>query len=319
MPAKTSTQDVWDCIIIGGGPAGYTAGIYAGRAALRTLVLAGYKSGGQLMIATDVEDYPGFPQGIKGPGLMKLMREQVEKFVEKVIDADVTSVDLSKRPFKVMAEKKNYFAKTIIVATGASAKWTGLQNEQRLIGKGVSSCAVCDGWFFKGKQVAVIGGGDTALREALYLAGVTGGVTVIHRRRELRAQEILQKRAFADKRIKFVWNAVVDDVLGKDKVEGLKLKDVKTGKTSEMKIDGVFVAIGHTPNTAFLPKQILDEKGYVKIKGGIPGHTSATIPGVFAAGDVFDYTYMQAVMAAAGGCMAAQDAHRFLEAEKGGD
>jgi thioredoxin reductase (NADPH) len=271
------------------------------------------------MIATDVEDYPGFPQGIKGPDLMKMMREQVGKFVEKIIDTDVTSVDLSKRPFKIVAEKKSYLAKTIIVATGASAKWIGLPNEQRLIGKGVSSCAVCDGWFFKGKQVAVIGGGDTALREALYLANVTGGVTIIHRRSELRAQEILQKRAFADKRIKFVWNAVVDDVLGKDRVDGLKLKDVNTGKSSELKVDGVFVAIGHTPNTAFLPKQILDEKGYVTVKGGVPGHSSTEIPGVFAAGDVYDYTYMQAVTAAAGGCIAAQDAHRFLQSEKGGD
>jgi thioredoxin reductase (NADPH) len=319
MPVKISKQDVWDCIIIGGGPAGYTAGIYAGRAALRTLVLGGYKSGGQLMIATDVEDFPGFPKGVKGPELTRLMREQVERFVEKIADVDVSTVDFSKRPFKVVAENKTYLAKVVIVATGASAKWLGLPNEKRLIGKGVSSCAVCDGWFFKGKHIAVIGGGDTALREALYLANVTGGVTVVHRRSELRAQEVLQKRAFADKRIKFVWNATVDDILGKDRVDGLKLKDVKTGKASELKVDGVFVAIGHTPNTGFLPKQMLDEKGFVAIKGGVPGHSSTSVPGVFAAGDVYDYTYMQAVTAAAGGCIAAQDAHRFLEAEKGGD
>lgn len=306
-------KEIWDCIIIGGGPAGYSAAVYAGRANLKTLVLAGYRAGGQLMIAPRVEDYLGFPNGIPGGELSQVFRKHAEMYATKIIDVDVTDVDFSKRPFVVKTDDAEYHAKTIIIATGANARWLGLPSERAYIGKGVSACAVCDSWFFKGKDVAVIGGGDTALREAIYLAATCKSVTVIHRRDALRAQPILEDRAKAAK-VKFVWNATVEEFEGDGtKLTGLKLKDVKTGKTSNLKVDGAFVAIGHAPSTEFLKGKIeLDAKGFVALKN----NTMTSVPGVFAAGDVADFTYMQAITSAGEGCQAALDAHRFLEESK---
>lgn len=301
---------MYDCIIIGGGPAGYTAAIYAGRAALKTLLLAGYGSGGQLMVATEIEDYPGFPEGVQGPELSKRMRAQAERFAE-IKEIDVKSVDLSSRPFKVKTDEGTFEAKTLIIATGAKPKLLGLPSESEYLGKGVSVCAVCDGFFFRDKDVAIVGGGDTAMREALYLANICNSVSVIHRRDKLRAQAILQERAKSNPKIKFVWNSIVEEVLGDGrKVTGLKIKNVKTNKVSELKVDGVFIAIGHIPNTEFLHGQLeLDEQGYIVLKN----RTETSIPGVFAAGDVADRKYRQAITAAAAGCCAALDAREFLE------
>lgn len=304
-------EEIYDCIIIGGGPAGYAAAVYAGRANMRTLVLAGYHSGGQLMTTTDVEDYPGFPNGIKGPELMKLFRAQAEKFVEKIIDVDVKKVDFSEVPFKMIAEDKEYRARTVIIATGSSPRLLGLASEKKYFAKGVSTCAVCDGFFFKDKDVAVIGGGDTAMREAIYLAKLCKSVTVIHRRDQLRAQAVLQDRAKTDSKIKFAWNSVVDEFLGDgEKLTGIRIRNVETEETSEIKVAGAFVAIGHVPNTDFLKGSLeLDKKGYVVLED----KTRTSVPGVFGAGDVQDFVYMQAITAAADGCRAALDAHRFLE------
>jgi thioredoxin reductase (NADPH) len=301
---------IFDTIIIGGGPAGLTAAIYASRGDLKTLVIAGVAAGGQLMLTTDVEDYPGFPNGIQGPELMAQMRSQAERLGAEVVNEDVSKVNFSERPFKVFVGEKAHFGKTVIVATGASAKWLGLESEQRLIGKGVSACAVCDGPFFKGKKVAVVGGGDSAIKEALFLAKLASEVTVIHRRGTLRAFRALQDRAFATANMKFVWNSGVEEVLGTQKVEGVRIKDLKTGKISDLAIDGLFIAIGHQPNTEFLKNQLeLDEKNYIVLKD----RSKASVPGVFAAGDVHDWQYQQAVTAAAAGCMAAIDAQDWLE------
>ncbi len=315
MPAKKASgkSSVYDCIIIGGGPAGYTAGIYAARSGLRTIIISGYKFGGQLMLTTEVEDYPGFPKGVKGPEMMKLFKDQAARFVEKILDVDIISVDFKNRPFTLKTDNETFHAKTVIIATGASYKWLGLPTEEKLIGKGISSCAVCDGWFFKGKDVAVIGGGDSAMREALYLKNFCKTIYVIHRRGELKAQKILQDRALASKNIKFIWNTEVKEFEGDKMLTSLKLLNNKTNKTSELKVQGAFIAIGHKPTTNFLEDQVeLDAKGYVVLKGG----TQTSIPGVFAAGDVHDYTYMQAVTAAGWGCMAALDAHRYIESQE---
>ena len=297
-------------IIIGSGPAGLTAAIYGARGGLNPLVVAGREAGGQLILTTDVDDFPGFENGIQGPDLMDKMRRQAERFNTRFINEDVISVDLKVRPFKIKTETSNLSAETLIIATGALAMWLNLPSEQRLRGKGVSACAVCDGFFFKGKVVAVVGGGDTAMRESNYLSKLCKEVTVIHRRDSLRAQAALQELAKSKSNIKFIWNSTVEEVLGQDKVLGVKLKNTQTGEISELSIDGLFIAIGHKPNTDFLKGQLeLDEKGYV----GMTNETKTKIPGVYVAGDAADYKYRQAVTAAGAGCKAAFDVEEYLE------
>lgn len=297
-------------IIIGSGPAGLTAAIYAARGNLNPLVISGREAGGQLMLTTDVDDFPGFPEGIQGPDLMANMRKQAERFGTRFINEDVLSVDFSQKPLTIKTETKTLQALTVILATGASAMWLNLPSEQRLRGKGVSACAVCDGFFFKDKNVAVVGGGDTAMREANHLSKLCRRVTIIHRRDKLRAQAALQSLVKSKPNVKFVWNSTVEEVLGQDKVTGVKLKNTQTGEISDLSIDGLFVAIGHKPNTDFLKGQIeLDEKGYVVVEN----ETHTKVPGVFVAGDVADYHYRQAVTAAGMGCKAAFDAEEYLE------
>ena len=303
----------YDVIIVGSGPAGLAAAIYTIRSNLSTLVIAGSKPGGQLMITTDVEDFPGFPGGIQGPELMAKIRKQAELLGVELIDEDVTSADFKKRQFRLFIEKKEFSARAVIIATGASARWLGIPSEKNLIGKGISACAVCDGLFFKNKDVAVIGGGDTAMREALFLSKICKTVTVIHRRDKLKAQPILQNRAFHTKNIKWIWNSVVEEFTGKRNLEGLKLKNISTNKITELKFEGAFVAIGHKPNTEFLKKQIkLDEHNYIIVNDQV----KTNVEGVFAAGDVHDYRYMQAVTAAGAGCMAALEAREYIESLK---
>ena len=306
-------EKIYDTTVIGSGPAGLTAAIYASRGKLATLVILGSQMGGQLMLTTDVEDFPGFPEIVQGPELILRMKSQAERLGAEFTNGDVTNVDVSKKPFKVSVGSQGFLTKTIIIATGASAKWLGLPSEQRLIGKGVSSCAVCDGPFFRGKKIAVVGGGDAAMKEALFLAKFASEVQVVHRRDSLRAFPVLQERAFNTKNIKFVWNSTVEEVLGKEKVEGIKIKNVKSRKTNSLKLDGVFVAIGHKPNTEFLKGKVdLDKKGYISLKG----KSKTSVEGVFAAGDVHDWHYQQAVTAAAAGCMAAMDVEEYLESTK---
>jgi thioredoxin reductase (NADPH) len=302
-----------DIIIIGSGPAGLTAAIYAGRALVKTLVIAGRLSGGQLMLTSGVENFPGFPDGIQGPELMQSMKKQAERFNVKLIEDDVESVDFSRRPFKITAGGKILTSKAVVIATGSSAKWLGLPSEERLRGRGVSSCATCDGYFFRGKRVVVAGGGDTALEEALFLTKYATEVIVIHRRDELRASKIMQKRALSNEKITFVWNSVIEEVLGKQGAEGVRLRNVKTGEQSIISCDGVFVAIGFEPNTGIFGGQVqLDEKGYIITKEG----TRTSIDGIFVAGDVHDFKYRQAVTAAGEGCRAAIDALAYLEEQK---
>ncbi len=297
-------------IIIGSGPAGLTAAIYAARGGLNPLVVAGREAGGQLMLAPDVDDYPGFPEGVKGPELMARIRKQAERFNTRFIDEDVISVDFKKQPFEIKTETCSLFAKALIIATGASAMWLGFPSEQRLRGKGVSACAVCDGFFFKDKKVAIVGGGDTALKEANYLSKICRQVTIIHRRGELRAQFVLQQLVKSKSNVDFILNSVVEEVLGEDKVTGLKLKNTQTEKISTLEIDGVFVAIGHEPNTDFLKGQLeLDEKGYIVTKND----TETSVPGVYAAGDAADFRYRQAITAAGAGCKAAFNVEEYLE------
>lgn len=302
-------------IIIGSGPAGYTAAVYTARAALRPLVLGGFTAGGQLMLTSDVENYPGYPEGVQGPEMMREFRAQAERFGADVLDVDVTSVDFSQRPFIIEAEGTTYTAESVIIATGASAKWLHVPGEEALRGRGVSSCATCDGFFFRGRRVVVIGGGDTALEEATFLTRFASHVTIIHRRDTLRGSKVLQMRAKADPKIEFIWNAAVEEILGDGKVTGVRIKNLISGETAVVETDGVFVAIGHQPNTGIFKGQIdLDQAGYIEMPD--PVATITNIPGVFAAGDVRDHRYRQAVTAAGDGCKAAMDAERWLEEEK---
>jgi thioredoxin reductase (NADPH) len=303
----------YDVIVIGSGPAGLTAAIYAGRALVKTLVVGGRLSGGQLMLTSGVENFPGFSEAVQGPQLMQEMRKQAERFCTQIIDDDVESVDFSHTPFKVTVGKNVYTSKAVIIATGSSAKWLGLPSETRLRGRGVSSCATCDGYFFRGKRVVVVGGGDTATEEALFLTKYATEVVVVHRRDELRASKIMQRRALSNEKIKPVWNSMVDEILGEQKVEGVKVRNIKTGALSILACDGVFVAIGFEPNTKIFGRQIkMDEKGYILSEHG----TKTSVDGIFVAGDVHDYKYRQAVTAAGEGCKAALDALAYLEEQK---
>jgi len=300
-------------LIVGSGPAGYTAAIYAARAELQPLVLAGFQSGGQLMLTTDVENYPGFPESLSGPEMMERFRKQAERFGSRVVEDDAVSIDLSKRPFRVKTNDRGYTADAVILAMGASAKWLGIESEQRLMNRGVSACATCDGALYRGKAIAVVGGGDTAIEEALFLTRYGTKVYLIHRRDQLRASKIMQERAFASPKIEMVWNAEIAEVTGKEFVEGVRLRDTKTGATRELAVEAVFVAIGHKPNTDLVKGQLgLDEIGYLKVE---PGSSRTAIEGVFACGDAMDPTYRQAVTAAGSGCMAAIDAERWLAAQ----
>ena len=300
-------------IILGSGPAGLTAAIYAARAILNPVVVSGREAGGQLMITTDVENYPGFPEGIKGPEMMELLKEQALRFGTKFLSGDVIEVDLRQRPFKLNLENKDTLTcDSLIISSGASARWLGLDSEKEFSGKGVSACATCDGFFFRDQDVGVVGGGDTALEEALYLANMCKSVTLIHRRDELRGSKIMQKRAIDHEKISIFWDTVVEEVVGnpKDGMTSLKVRNVKTDEVSEHPFTGLFIAIGHTPNTSlFKDKLELDENGYIQVT---PGTTYTSVEGVFASGDVQDHVYRQAVTAAGTGCMAAIDAERWL-------
>lgn len=301
-------------IIIGSGPAGYTAAIYAARANLAPLMLTGVQSGGQLMLTTLVENYPGFVEGIQGPELMETMKKQAEHLGTEMIVEDATEVDFARRPFVVRAGEQAWEGHTVIVATGASAKLIGLPAESKLMGRGVSTCATCDGFFFKDQNIMVVGGGDSAMEEALYLSRLGRKVEVVHRRDALRASKIMQERAFKNPKIELVWDSAVEDIfdVSQGKVTGVRLKNVKTGALSERPVDGLFIAIGHQPNTQLVRGQVeLLPNDYIKVK---PGTTQTSVPGVFAAGDVQDHTYRQAVTAAGTGCMAALEAERYLEA-----
>jgi len=300
-------------VIIGSGPAGLTAAVYAARANLSPLLIEGWQSGGQLTTTTEVENYPGFAKGIMGPELMKEMRAQAERFGTEFLTGDVSAVDLKTEPFSLTIDSEHtVHTKTMIIATGASAIQIGLRNEVRLTGHGVSTCATCDGFFFKGKELIVVGGGDSAMEEATFLTKFATKVSIVHRRDKLRASKIMQDRAMKNEKIAFVWNSAVEDILGNDVVTGVRVKNLVTGKITEMPCAGVFVAIGHRPNTALFTDQLeMDAKGYLITNHG----TATSIPGVFAAGDVQDSTYRQAVTAAGSGCMAAIDAERFLESQ----
>ncbi|MCW5947337.1 MAG: thioredoxin-disulfide reductase [Fimbriimonadales bacterium] len=310
------SEKIEEVVIVGSGPAGYTAGLYAARANLEPLLFSGREPGGQLMITTDVENYPGFPDGIMGPELMALFRKQTERFGTRIFDEMVTEVDLSGRPFRVKSDEREVLASTLIVATGADAKWLGVPGEKEFGGFGVSACATCDGFFFRGKKVIVVGGGDTAMEEANYLTRHAEKVIVVHRRDQLRASKIMQDRAFANDKIEFIWNASLQEVLGVTepmrKVTGVRLSSTVEDKSWEMEIDGVFIAIGHQPNSSLFTKWLdSDDSGYLLTE---PHSTKTKIPGVFACGDVMDHVYRQAVTAAGTGCMAAIEAERFLEA-----
>jgi thioredoxin reductase (NADPH) len=301
-------------LIVGSGPAGYTAAIYAARAGLEPVVVAGLMSGGQLMITTDVENYPGYPDAVTGPGMMEDFQKQAERFGAKLFFEDATRVDLSQRPFVIETDDRRFTADALIVATGASARWLGLESEERLTNRGVSACATCDGALFKDKPMAVVGGGDTAMEEALFLTRFGTKVTVIHRRDELRASKIMQERALAHDKIEFLWNSAVEEVLGDEYVTGVRVKDVKSGASRELGVEALFVAIGHQPNTDLFQEQLdLDDQSYVQVA---VGSTRSSVEGVFACGDCADKIYRQAVTAAGTGCMAAIDAERWL-AEQG--
>jgi thioredoxin reductase (NADPH) len=297
-------------LIVGSGPAGYTAAVYAARAELEPLMLAGFQFGGQLMLTTDVENYPGFPEGISGPEMMDVFQKQAERFGTRILFDDATRIDLSQRPFRVEAGEQQLEADALILATGASARWLGIESETRLQNKGVSACATCDGALYRGKPMAVVGGGDTAIEEALFLTRFATEVAVIHRRDELRASKIMQERARKNEKIRFVWDSVVDEVLGDDFVTGVRVRNVKTDETSDIPIEALFIAIGHVPNTELIEGQLdLDDVGYIRVA---PGRSLTNVEGVFACGDAMDPVYRQAVTAAGTGCMAAIDAERWL-------
>ncbi len=298
-------------VIIGSGPAGLTAAIYTARANLSPLLIEGWQSGGQLTTTTEVENYPGFAKGIMGPELMKDMRAQAERFGAEFLTGDVSAVNFKHRPLTLTIDgERTVETNTVIIATGASAIPIGIPNEKRLTGHGVSTCATCDGFFFRGKELVVVGGGDSAMEEATFLTKFATKVSIVHRRDKLRASKIMQERAMKNEKIAFVWNSVVEDILGSDLVTGVRLKNVVTGKMTDLACAGIFVAIGHRPNTALFTGQLdMDEKGYIRTHKG----TTTSVPGIFAAGDVQDSTYRQAITAAGTGCMAAIDAERFLE------
>ncbi len=305
--------EVRDVIVIGSGPAGYTAALYAARAQLKPLVFEGsVTAGGALMNTTDVENFPGFPDGVLGPDLMDSMRKQAERFGAQLLPEDVTEVDLTTNPKVVKAEADTYYAKTVIIATGSRYRELGVPGEKQLAGHGVSWCATCDGFFFRGKDIAVIGGGDSAMEEAMFLTRFADSVTVVHRRSELRASKIMQERAFANPKIRFLWDTVVTEVVGDGKVSGLRLHNAKTGEESTLEVGGLFVAIGHDPRSELFTGQLAtDAEGYLEVE---QPSTRTAIPGVFACGDVVDHTYRQAVTAAGTGCAAALDAERYLGA-----
>jgi thioredoxin reductase (NADPH) len=304
--------DVRDLIIIGAGPSGLTAAVYAARADLRPLVIEGIAAGGQLMLTTDVENYPGFPDGILGPELMMKFRDQAERFGAEYLTADVDRVDFSGAPFRVWVGGDEHRARSVIVSTGATARMLGLESESRLLGHGVSTCATCDGFFFREKPIAVVGGGDSAVEEALFLTKFATNVTIVHRRDELRASKIMQDRAFANPKVTFAWNSVVEDVIGNGAVESLRLRDTVSGDVRDLDVQGVFVAIGHDPNTALVRDQLeLDENGYIVTA---PNSTATSVEGDFACGDVQDHVFRQAVTAAGTGCMSAIEVERWLAA-----
>jgi thioredoxin reductase (NADPH) len=310
-------QEIWDVIVLGSGPAGLTAAIYTSRANLKTLVMEGVEVGGQLSLTTLVENYPGFPKGVMGPELMESMQQQSRNFGAQLSPLAATRAELKSRPFLIETSEESFRAKTIIIATGASARMLGLESERKLLGHGVSTCATCDGFFFKDQEVVIVGGGDSAMEESLFLTKFARKVWVSHRRDKLRASKIMQDRALKNAKIGFVWNTLVEDILDPDlgKVTGVKLRDVKTNEISQKSCEGVFLAIGHVPNTEIFRGQVeLNHMGYIVLKEG----TRTNIPGVFAAGDVHDHVYRQAVTAAGSGCMAAIEVERFLEAEEGG-
>jgi thioredoxin reductase (NADPH) len=299
-------------LIIGSGPAGLTAAIYAARANLAPLVIEGYEAGGQLMLTSLVENWPGYRDGVMGPALMEELRLQAARFGAEIVQGQVSAVDLGRRPFAVRTDDAEYAADALIAATGASARWLGLPSEKALVGRGVSSCATCDGAFFRDQPIAVVGGGDTALEEALFLTRFASEVTVVHRRDKLRASKIMQDKAHANPRIRFAWNSVVEEIadVAKGEVTGITLRSLTTGERAELPVHGVFVAIGHTPNTGLFANQLeMNPSGYILTHAG----TRTSVPGVFAAGDVQDHVYRQAITAAGSGCMAAMDAEKYLE------
>jgi thioredoxin reductase (NADPH) len=308
MTAKVDERNV---VIVGSGPAGYTAALYAARANLKPLVLKGLEAGGQLMLTTEVENYPGFPEGVLGPELMELMEKQAARFDAEMLHQAATRVDLSAAPFGIWSGDEEFRARTVIVATGATARMLGIPGEDRLLGHGVSTCATCDGFFFRDQELVVVGGGDSAMEEAIFLTRFASKVTVIHRRKELRASKIMQQRAFDNDKIDFVWDTRVEEVLGDGTVSGVRLRNVENGDTRDFAANGLFVAIGHTPNTSVFENQLEMTDGYIVVREPT---TATSVDGVFAAGDVVDFNYRQAITAAGMGCKAAMDAERYLEA-----